>query len=193
MPLSTTDSVDHPISLYAATKKSNELMAYTYSHLFNIPTTGLRFFTVYGPWGRPDMALFLFTNSIIGNIPIKVFNNGDMYRDFTYIDDIVEGIIRVLNATLSKENHDSGEVPYNVYNIGNSNPVRLVDFIKALEKSLGKESIKEYLPMQPGDVYRTEADVSDLVKNTGYRPSTTVDEGVGKFVDWYKKYYRIVD
>lgn len=193
MPLSTTDSVDHPISLYAATKKSNELMAYTYSHLFNIPTTGLRFFTVYGPWGRPDMALFLFTNSIIGNIPIKVFNNGDMYRDFTYIDDIVEGIIRVLNAPLSKENHDSGEVPYNVYNIGNSNPVRLVDFIKALEKSLGKESIKEYLPMQPGDVYRTEADVSDLVKKTGYRPGTTVDEGVGKFVDWYKMYYRIVD
>ena len=191
MPLSTTDSVDHPISLYAATKKSNELMAYTYSHLFNIPTTGLRFFTVYGPWGRPDMALFLFTNSIIGNIPIKVFNNGDMYRDFTYIDDIVEGIIRVLNAPLSKENHDSGEVPYNVYNIGNSKPVRLVDFIKALEKSLGKESIKEYLPMQPGDVYRTEADVSDLVKKTGYRPSTTVDEGVGKFVDWYKQYYRI--
>lgn len=193
MPLSTTDSVDHPISLYAATKKSNELMAYTYSHLFNIPTTGLRFFTVYGPWGRPDMALFLFTNSIIGNIPIKVFNNGDMYRDFTYIDDIVEGIIRVLNATLSKENHDSGEVPYYVYNIGNSKPVRLVDFIKALEKSLGKESIKEYLPMQPGDVYRTEADVSDLVKNTGYRPGTTVDEGVGKFVDWYKEYYRILD
>jgi len=191
MPLSTTDSVDHPISLYAATKKSNELMAYTYSHLFNIPTTGLRFFTVYGPWGRPDMALFLFTNSIIGNIPIKVFNNGDMYRDFTYIDDIVEGIIRVLNATLSKENHDSREVPYNVYNIGNSKPVRLVDFIKALEKSLGKESIKEYLPMQPGDVYRTEADVSDLVKKTGYRPGTTVDEGVGKFVDWYKEYYRI--
>ena len=193
MPLSTTDSVDHPISLYAATKKSNELMAYTYSHLFNIPTTGLRFFTVYGPWGRPDMALFLFTKSIIGNIPIKVFNNGDMYRDFTYIDDIVEGIIRVLNATLSKENHDSGEVPYYVYNIGNSKPVRLVDFIKALEKSLGKESIKEYLPMQPGDVYRTEADVSDLVKNTGYRPGTTVDEGVGKFVDWYKEYYRILD
>ena len=193
MPLSTTDSVDHPISLYAATKKSNELMAYTYSHLFNIPTTGLRFFTVYGPWGRPDMALFLFTKSIIGNIPIKVFNNGDMYRDFTYIDDIVEGIIRVLNATLSKENHDSGEVPYYVYNIGNSKPVRLVDFIKALEKSLGKESIKEYLPMQPGDVYRTEADVSDLVKSTGYRPGTTVDEGVGKFVDWYKEYYRILD
>ena len=191
MPLSTTDSVDHPISLYAATKKSNELMAYTYSHLFNIRTTGLRFFTVYGPWGRPDMALFLFTKSIIENTPIKVFNNGDMYRDFTYIDDIVEGIIRVLNATLSKENHDSGEVPYKVYNIGNSKPVRLVDFIKALEKSLGKESIKEYLPMQPGDVYRTEADVSDLVKKTGYRPGTTVDEGVGKFVDWYKKYYRI--
>ena len=193
MPLSTTDSVDHPISLYAATKKSNELMAYTYSHLFHIPTTGLRFFTVYGPWGRPDMALFLFTKSIIENTPIKVFNNGDMYRDFTYIDDIVEGIIRVLNATHSKENHDSGEVPYKVYNIGNSKPVQLVDFIKALEKSLEKESIKEYLPMQPGDVYRTEADVSDLVKNTGYRPSTTVDEGVGKFVDWYKKYYRIVD
>jgi UDP-glucuronate 4-epimerase len=191
MPLSTTDNVDHPISLYAATKKSNELMAYTYSHLFNIPTTGLRFFTVYGPWGRPDMALFLFTKSIIENIPIKVFNNGDMYRDFTFIDDIVEGIIRVLNAPPLKDNHDSREVPYMVYNIGNSKPVRLVDFIKALEKSLGKESIKEYLPMQPGDVYRTEADVTDLVKQTGYRPSTTVEEGVGKFVDWYCKYYCI--
>ena len=191
MPLSTTDNVDHPISLYAATKKSNELMAYTYSHLFGIPTTGLRFFTVYGPWGRPDMALFLFTKSIIGNLPIKIFNNGDMYRDFTYIDDIVEGITRVFNAQLIKENHDSKEVPYKVYNIGNSKPVRLMDFIRTLEVNLGKESIKEYLSMQAGDVYRTEADISELVKDTGYRPSTTVKAGVGKFVDWYKKYYCI--
>ena len=191
MPLCTTDNVDHPISIYAATKKSNELMAYTYSHLFNIPTTGLRFFTVYGPWGRPDMALFLFTKSIIENIPIKVFNNGDMYRDFTYIDDIVEGIIRILNITFSKENYNSKGVAYKIYNIGNSNPVRLVDFIKALEKELGKESIKEYLPMQPGDVYWTEADVSELVKSTGYKPNTTIDEGVRKFVDWYKMYYNI--
>ena len=164
-------------------------MAYTYSHLFGIPTTGLRFFTVYGPWGRPDMALFLFTKSIIGNIPIKVFNNGDLYRDFTYIDDIVEGIKRVLDLTHSNDNNVSNEVNYKVYNIGNSTPIRLLDFIKALETSLGKESIKEFLPMQPGDVYHTEADVSELVKDTGYRPSTTVSEGVGKFVEWYNKYY----
>lgn len=189
MPLSTTDNVDHPISLYAATKKSNELMAYTYSHLYGIPTTGLRFFTVYGPWGRPDMALFLFTKSIIANLPIKVFNNGDLYRDFTYIDDIVEGIKRVLDLTHSNENNVSNGVNYKVYNIGNSTPIRLLDFIKALETSLEKESIKEFLPMQPGDVYRTEADVSELVKDTGYRPSTTVIDGVVKFVEWYNKYY----
>jgi UDP-glucuronate 4-epimerase len=191
MPLSTTDNVDNPISLYAATKKSNELMAYTYSHLFNIPTTGLRFFTVYGPWGRPDMALFLFTQSILKDIPIKVFNNGDMYRDFTYIDDIVEGITKVFDKPLSNENRVTKEVPYKIYNIGNSKPVKLMDFIGALEKSLGKESIKEYLPMQPGDVYRTEADITELVQNTGYRPSTSVTEGVCKFVDWYMKYYCI--
>jgi len=189
MPLSTTYNVDHPISLYAATKKSNELMAYTYSHLYGIPTTGLRFFTVYGPWGRPDMALFLFTKSIIANLPIKVFNNGDLYRDFTYIDDIVEGIKRVLDLTHSNENNVSNGVNYKVYNIGNSTPIRLLDFIKALETSLEKESIKEFLPMQPGDVYRTEADVSELVKDTGYRPNTTVIDGVGKFVEWYNKYY----
>lgn len=189
MPLSTTDNVDHPISLYAATKKSNELMAYTYSHLYGIPTTGLRFFTVYGPWGRPDMALFLFTKSIIADLPIKVFNNGDLYRDFTYIDDIVEGVKRVLILPHLERKNNSKEVHYKVYNIGNSTPIRLLDFIKALETSLEKESIKEFLPMQPGDVYRTEADVSELVKDTGYRPSTTVSEGVGKFVEWYNKYY----
>lgn len=189
MPLSTTDNVDHPISLYAATKKSNELMAYTYSHLYGIPTTGLRFFTVYGPWGRPDMALFLFTKSIIADLPIKVFNKGDLYRDFTYIDDIVEGIKRVLNLPHLDKNNDFKEINYKVYNIGNSTPIRLLDFIKALETTLEKESIKEFLPMQPGDVYRTEADVSELMKDTGYRPSTTVSDGVGKFVEWYKKYY----
>lgn len=192
MPLSTTDNVDHPISLYAATKKSNELMAYTYSHLFNIPTTGLRFFTVYGPWGRPDMALFLFTKSILGDKTIKVFNKGDMYRDFTYIDDIVEGIIKVLFSPRSNGRFkEKSATPYKIFNIGNSQPVRLMDFIKALEISLEKESIKEYLPMQPGDVYRTEADVSDLVQEIGYKPNTTVNEGVGKFVDWYKNYYCI--
>ena len=181
MPLSTTDPVDHPISLYAATKKSNELMAHTYSHLFGLPTTGLRFFTVYGPWGRPDMALFLFTKAILDNQPVKVFNHGKMVRDFTYVDDIVEGVVRVID-------HPGG---YKIYNIGNSSPVKLPEYISAIEKALGKSAQKELLPMQPGDVPYTEADVTDLINDLGYKPGTSVQEGVQHFVDWYKAYFKI--
>ncbi len=197
MPLSTSDNVDHPISLYAATKKSNELMAHTYSHLFGLPTTGLRFFTVYGPWGRPDMALFLFTKAILENKPIKIFNYGNMVRDFTYVDDIVEGIIRVLDRPPEKEEaagsnpSENKKTPYSVYNIGNSSPVHLMDYIHAIETCLEKEAEKELLPMQAGDVPRTEADVSDLVRDIGYKPSTTVEEGIERFVEWYIKYYKI--
>lgn len=196
MPLSTSDRVDHPISLYAATKKSNELMAHTYSHLFGIPTTGLRFFTVYGPYGRPDMALFLFTKAIIAGQPIQVFNKGEMKRDFTYVDDIVGGITRVLDHTPlpAKENITDPSVsktaPYKIYNIGNSSPVRLMDFIEAIETKLGIEAIKELLPMQPGDVPMTWADTSDLKANLDYRPDTPIKEGVSKFIDWYKSYYK---
>lgn len=197
MPLSTADNVDHPISLYAATKKSNELMAHTYSHLFGVPTTGLRFFTVYGPWGRPDMALFLFTKAIMQNQPIQIFNNGDMVRDFTYVDDIAEGVIRVIEnpAQVSGgENPDASRsktAPYQVYNIGNSSPVQLMDYIRAIETALGKTATKEFLPMQPGDVPHTEADVSDLVKNLGYKPGTPVKEGVARFITWYREHYRV--
>jgi UDP-glucuronate 4-epimerase len=183
MPLSTNDSVDNPISLYAATKKSNELMAHTYSHLYSIPTTGLRFFTVYGPWGRPDMAYFSFTKSILENRPIKIFNHGDLYRDFTFIDDIVEGIVKVIHK--SPEN----EPPYKIYNIGNSSPVKLMDFIETIEKALGKKAVKEYHKMQPGDVYKTYADVSELEKNFGYSPNTPLEKGIGNFVNWYKSYF----
>ncbi len=196
IPLSTLDSVDHPISLYAASKKSNELMAHTYSHLFGFPTTGLRFFTVYGPWGRPDMALFIFTKAILEDKPIKVFNYGKMIRDFTYVDDIVEGVIRVIDNPARKwedvENDPSQSrtAPFKVYNIGNSSPVELMDFIRAIEKHLGKEAKKEFLPMQPGDVPRTEADVTDLVRDMGYKPSTTVEEGIGRFIEWYRWYYQ---
>ncbi len=195
MPLSTSDNVDHPISLYAATKKSNELMAHTYSHLFGLPTTGLRFFTVYGPWGRPDMALFLFTKAILENQAIKIFNNGNMVRDFTYVDDIVEGIIRVIDspATISKkENPDvsySNTAPYKVYNIGNSSPVPLMEYIAAIEKTIGSEAKKEFLPMQPGDVPRTEADVTDLIEDLGYKPNTPVQIGIKQFIEWYKTYF----
>ena len=253
MPLSTSDRVDNPISLYAATKKSNELMAHTYSHLFRLPTTGLRFFTVYGPWGRPDMALFLFTRSILKGQPISVFNNGNMVRDFTYIDDIVEGVIRVIdnppanNYSLSSpppggdatikivggnaerltqipsaqtiphagdnidnidntdnpdnidnpgnidnpDNIDNPTTPYAIYNIGNSSPVLLSDFIEAIETNLGKKAIREYLPMQPGDVPHTEADVTDLVKNLGYKPDTPVQKGINAFINWYQNYFKI--
>ncbi|MBN7816128.1 NAD-dependent epimerase [Algoriphagus pacificus] len=198
LPFSTSDSVDHPISLYAASKKSNELMAHTYSHLFGIPTTGLRFFTVYGPWGRPDMALFLFTEAILKGEPIKVFNYGKMKRDFTYIDDIVEGVIRVAdrpasaNKDFDPQNPDpgSGRAPFKVYNIGNSSPVLLMDYIKAVEKGLGKEAKMELLPLQPGDVPASHADVTDLVRDTGYKPATHIEDGVGAFTKWYLDYYK---
>jgi UDP-glucuronate 4-epimerase len=180
MPLSVSDRTDHPVSLYAATKKSNELMAHAYSHLFGIPTTGLRFFTVYGPWGRPDMAAFLFAKAILSGKPIQVFNNGDMYRDFTYVDDIVEGVIRVIDkAPMEKV------PPATVYNIGNSSPVKLTDFIEAIETALGKKADKQFLPMQAGDVYKTFADVTDLEERFNYHPSTPVKEGVKRFIKWY--------
>ncbi len=199
MPLSTHHNVDHPISLYAASKKSNELMAHTYSHLFNIPTTGLRFFTVYGPWGRPDMALFIFTKAILNNQPIDVFNHGNMIRDFTYIDDIVEGIVRVIDHPPKGNEKWSGmapepsssKAPYKIYNIGNNNPVKLMDFITAIEKKLGKTAKKNLLPMQLGDVPATYADVSDLANDLNYKPNTPVEKGIGKFIDWYLDYYQI--
>ncbi|MFP4236870.1 MAG: NAD-dependent epimerase [Desulfonatronovibrio sp.] len=196
-PFSTHDNVDHPISLYAATKKSNELMAHTYAHLYGLPCTGLRFFTVYGPWGRPDMALFLFTRAIMEGRPINVFNHGKMQRDFTYIDDIVEGVVRVLdrvpagNPDWSGQNPDpaSSRAPYRLYNIGNNNPVQLMDFIAALEKTLGRKAEKNLLPLQPGDVPSTYADVEDLVEDLGYKPETTVQEGISKFIEWYRKFF----
>ena len=182
-PFSVTDPVDRPISLYAATKKSNELMAYTYSHLYGIPSTGLRFFTVYGPCGRPDMAYFSFSEKIMKGEPIKIFNQGDLYRDFTYVDDIVEGIVRMLNnPPLPNEEGDR----YKVYNIGNNKPVKLMDFIETLENALGKKALKEYYPMQPGDVYQTYADVDDLTADFDYRPSTEISEGLGRFAEWYR-------
>ena len=187
-PFSTTDNVDHPISLYAATKKSNELMAYTYSHLYGIPATGLRFFTVYGPYGRPDMAYFKFANMMYRNEPIKIYNHGDMYRDFTYVDDIVEGIEHML-CNPPKENKAGDK--YKVYNIGNNKPERLMHFIEVLEQALGKTAEKEYLPMQPGDVYQTYADVSELEQDFDFKPNTSIEEGLGKFAAWYKEYYKI--
>jgi len=198
-PFSTHDNVDHPISLYAASKKSNELMAHTYSHLYKLPTTGLRFFTVYGPWGRPDMALYLFTKAILEDKPIDVFNYGKMQRDFTYIDDIVEGIIRVNdnppkgNPTWSGKQPDpsSSKAPYKIYNIGNNNPVKLMDFIEAIEKKLGKKAKKNMLPLQPGDVPSTYADVKDLVEDLGYKPSTSIQEGINNFIDWYLDFFKV--
>jgi UDP-glucuronate 4-epimerase len=183
-PFKTSDQVDKPISIYAATKKANELMAHTYSHLFGISTTGLRFFTVYGPWGRPDMAPMLFADAILNDRAIKVFNNGDMSRDFTYIDDIVDGCIKVIDNPNEKD-------LYQIYNIGNNAPVQLMDFIKALESSLGKEAEKEYLPMQPGDVKSTYADVSGLIDNFGYKPDTSIQNGVDSFAKWYRAFYHI--
>ncbi|TYQ15956.1 UNVERIFIED_CONTAM: UDP-glucuronate 4-epimerase [Acetivibrio alkalicellulosi] len=198
-PFSTNHNVDHPVSLYAATKKSNELMAHTYSHLYNIPTTGLRFFTVYGPYGRPDMAYFLFTKDILCGKPIKVFNHGKMERDFTYIDDIVEGVFKLIDKIPvsnkqwdeSKDDLSTSFAPYKVYNIGNNNPVSLMRFIKALESAIGKEAEKVYMDMQLGDVIRTYADVSDLERDIGFKPSTSIEEGIEKFVFWYKRYYQI--
>lgn len=197
MPFSTHHNVDHPISLYAASKKSNELMAHTYSYLFNLPTTGLRFFTVYGPWGRPDMALFLFTKAILEGKPLDVFNHGNMKRDFTYIDDIVEGIIRVIdsppapnaNWTGAAPDPSGSKAPYALYNIGNSNPVKLMDFIQAIETSLGKTAQKNFLPLQQGDVPATWADVDDLTTKLGYKPKTNVKVGIERFVKWYLEYY----
>ena len=198
-PFSTHHNVDHPISLYAATKKSNELMAHAYSHLFGIATTGLRFFTVYGPWGRPDMALFLFTKAALEGKPIDVFNNGDLLRDFTYIDDIVEGVVRVMDNQAKGNSGWSGlqpdpsssSAPYKIYNIGNNQPVKLMDFIRAIETALGKEIQKNFLPMQPGHVHCTYADVSDLVENMNYKPDTPVQKGIDKFVAWYRGFYRV--
>lgn len=187
-PFSTSDNVNHPISLYAATKKSDELMAYTYSHLYDIPATGLRFFTVYGPYGRPDMAYFKFANKIRKGEPIQIYNHGDMYRDFTYVDDIVTGIEHMLcNPPKANELGDL----YKVYNIGNHKPEQLMHFIEVLEQALGQKAEKEYLPMQPGDVYQTYADVSDLQKDFDFKPETTIEEGLGKFAVWYKKYYGV--
>jgi UDP-glucuronate 4-epimerase len=191
--------VDHPVSLYAASKKSNELMAHTYSHLFGLPTTGLRFFTVYGPWGRPDMALFLFTKAILEDKPIDVFNHGKMRRDFTYVDDIVEGVVRVIDHPAKGNSDWSGQspdpscskAPYKIYNIGNSNPVELMDFIEAIEQALGKKAQKNMMPIQPGDVPATWANVDDLVEDLDYQPNTTVQEGVQRFIDWYKDFYHI--
>lgn len=199
LPFSTADSVDHPISLYAASKKANELMSHTYSHLYNIPTTGLRFFTVYGPWGRPDMALFKFTKAILEGKPIDVYNNGELSRDFTYIDDIVEGIIRISEIIPTHNSAwkvESGipatsSAPYKIYNIGNGHPVKLLDFINSLENSLGIKADKNMLPMQPGDVYATWADTEDFFKVTGYRPVVNVQEGVDCFVKWYRDYYKV--
>jgi UDP-glucuronate 4-epimerase len=191
IPFSTEDNVDHPVSLYAATKKSNELMAHSYSHLYGMPTTGLRFFTVYGPWGRPDMAPFLFTDAIANDRPIKVFNNGKMQRDFTYIDDIVEGVIRIQDVIPSKENNPvkEGSALYKVFNIGNNQPVELEEFIGCIENALDKKAVKQYLPMQDGDVVRTFADVSDLEEKVGYKPATNLAFGVQKFVCWFNGYY----
>lgn len=184
-PFSVSDPVDRPVSLYAATKKSNELMAYTYSHLYKIPCTGLRFFTVYGPFGRPDMAYFSFSEKIMAGVPIKIFNQGDMYRDFTYIDDIVEGVVRMLNnPPVPNEDGDK----FKVYNIGNNKPEKLMYFIQTLEKSLGKDSVKEYLPMQPGDVYQTYADITDLVADFDYKPSIGIEEGLKRFAEWYREW-----
>jgi len=198
MPFSVSSNVDHPVSLYAASKKSNELMAHTYSHLFGIPTIGLRFFTVYGPWGRPDMALFLFTKAILSGEPIQVYNHGKMERDFTYVDDIVEGMEKMVSGDppgpapgWNPDSWDpsSSSAPYRIYNIGNSRPVKLTDFIEAIEKALGKKAIKEMMPIQPGDVEKTWADVASLARDYGYSPNTPVETGIEKFVEWYQSYY----
>lgn len=199
MPFSVHDNVDHPLSLYAASKKANELMAHTYSHLYQLPATGLRFFTVYGPWGRPDMALFLFTKSILAGEPINVFNYGNHRRDFTYIDDIVEGVIRTLDRVAEPNSDWSGDkpdsatslAPYRLYNIGNNNPVELKHYIAVLEDCLGKKAEQNLLPLQPGDVPDTYANVEALVEDTGYKPETTVEEGIANFVKWYKEYYQV--
>ena len=199
MPFSIHDNIDHPVSMYAATKKANELMAHTYSHLFGLPTTGLRFFTVYGPWGRPDMSLFMFTKNIIEGKPIDVFNYGDHQRDFTYVDDIVEGVTRCVDTiatanpdwTGEKPDPGTSKAPYRIYNIGNNNPVHLLTFIETLENALGKKAEKNMLPLQMGDVPATYANVDDLVKDMGYKPETKLEEGIQNFVNWYKDFYKV--
>jgi UDP-glucuronate 4-epimerase len=199
MPYSVHDNVDHPYSLYAATKKANELLAHTYSHLFNIPSTGPRFFTVYGPWGRPDMALFLFTRAILAGKPIDVFNHGRMQRDFTYVDDVVKGIVRVIDRPPAPNPQWSGDAPdpgtsrapYRIYNIGNHQPVELQRFIEVIETVIGKKAVLNLLPMQPGDVPATYADIDDLMRDTGFAPSTPIEEGIARFFDWYRGYYGI--
>jgi len=199
MPFSVHDNVDHPVSLYAATKKCNELMAHSYSHLYGLPVTGLRFFTVYGPWGRPDMSPFLFARAILEDKPIKVFNHGKHRRDFTYIDDIVQGVVRVLDRIASANESWSGltpdpassRAPYRIYNIGNNKPVELLKYIGLIEDSIGKKANKQLLPLQPGDVEHTYADVGDLIRDVDYAPHTPIEEGVGKFVTWYRKYYNV--
>jgi len=198
MPFSVHHNIDHPVSLYAATKKANELMAHTYSHLYDLHCTGLRFFTVYGPWGRPDMALFLFTRAIIEGKPIKVFNHGKMQRDFTYIDDIVEGVVRIMGKLPEPDPAWSGDKPdpgtsyvgYKIYNIGNNNPVELMEFIQTIEKVLGKKAKKKFMDLQPGDVPATYADIDDLINDVGFKPATPIEEGIKRFISWYKEYYK---
>ncbi len=200
MPFSVHHNVDHPVSLYAATKKANELMAHTYSHLYQLPCTGLRFFTVYGPWGRPDMALFLFTRAILENKPIQVFNHGNMQRDFTYIDDITEGVIRVMSRLPAPNPDWSGDAPdpgtsyapYKIYNIGNNNPVELIKFIEVIETALGKQATKQFMDLQPGDVVATYADVDDLTQDVGFKPATPIEVGIGRFVEWYRQFYNVI-
>lgn len=197
MPFSIHNNVDHPVSLYAASKKSNELMAHAYSHLYSLPCTGLRFFTVYGPWGRPDMAYFLFANAIVAGNPIKVFNHGKMMRDFTYIDDVVEGVVNVIEMPAAPDSSWSGKTPdpgtsyapYRIYNIGNNQPVGLLDFIETIEKAMGKEALKEFMEIQPGDVPATFADVEDFARDVGFKPDTPLEIGIGKFIEWYREYY----
>ena len=199
MPFSVHQNVDHPLSLYAASKKANELMAHTYAHLYQLPVTGLRFFTVYGPWGRPDMALFLFTRKILAGEPIDIFNNGNHARDFTYIDDIVEGVIRTLDHVAepnsnwigAKPDPATSAAPYRLYNIGNNNPVELMDFISHIERALGKKAEKNFLPLQPGDVPKTFADVDALIEDVGFKPQTPIDEGIKRFVAWYREFYQV--
>jgi UDP-glucuronate 4-epimerase len=190
VPFSVSDNVDHPISLYAASKKANELIAHVYSHLYNLPTTGLRFFTVYGSWGRPDMAYFKFVKAIQEGKPIDVYNFGKMKRDFTYIDDVVEGVFRVMSKPPQGNSKDNSNVPYKLYNIGNNSPVELMTFIEVIEKVLGKQAEKNFLPMQPGDVPSTYADVDDLMRDVGFKPSTSIEEGIHHFVQWYQNYYK---
>jgi UDP-glucuronate 4-epimerase len=199
LPFSVQDNVDHPVSLYAASKKANELMAHAYSHLYRIPTTGLRFFTVYGPWGRPDMAMFIFAKAILDGTPLKLFNHGNMRRDFTYIDDVSEAVVRLMDRPPQADPNWSGDrpnpatssAPWKIYNIGNNNPEQLMHVVSLLEQEFGREAIKEMLPMQPGDVPATYADIEDLARDIGFRPSTTIEDGIKRFADWYRDYHKL--